>query len=168
MMRIHQITEASILQPLWHRLKELTALYVRCNMEHHQHPVEDWIPILIWLRERLDVDSSTRQIQAQRRKLDLRWNAGICNPRNQKSSTQIYGQSFNTEKTQKKKTQWKTDASNALEALFFHGQHSPGRAVPGESQGNLDLSKPRWNMYPEELRVFQRWIERPTLKGLCK
>ena len=21
---------------------------------------------------------------------------------------------------------------------------------------NLDLSKPRWNMYPEELRVFQR------------
>ena len=70
---------------------------------------------------------------------------GICNPRNQKSPTQIYGQSFTTEKIQKKKkkkTQWKTDASNALEALFFHGQQSPGKAVTGEPQGNLDLSKP--------------------------
>ena len=49
---------------------------------------------------------------------------------------------FITEKTQKKKTQWKTDASNALEALSFHGQQSPGKAVLGEFQGNLDLSKP--------------------------
>ena len=62
--------------------------------------------------------------------------------RNQKSPTQIFGQSFITEKTQKKKTQWKTDASNALEALSFHGQQSPGKAVLGEFQGNLDLSKP--------------------------
>ena len=82
--------------------------------------------------------------QTHRRKLDLRWNAGICSPRNQKSPTQIYGQSFTTEKIQKKKkkTQWKTDASNALEALFFHGQQSPGKAVTGEPQGNSDLSKP--------------------------
>ena len=56
MMRIHQIIEATILQPLWYRPKELTTLYVRCNMEHHQHPVEDWAPTWIWLRERLDVE----------------------------------------------------------------------------------------------------------------
>ena len=102
------------------------------------------------------MESKTRQIQVQRRKLDLRWNAGISSRCNQKCPTQIYGQSFITEKVHKKKTQWKIDASNALEALFFHGQQSPGKAVPGESQGNLDLSKPRWNIYLEEITMFQR------------
>ena len=84
--------------------------------------IEDLAPTWIWLRKRLDVESNTCQVQAQRRKLDPRWNVGICSPRNHKSLTQTYGQSFITEKVQKKKTQWKIDASNTLEALFFHGQ----------------------------------------------
>ena len=90
-------------------------------------------------------------IQVQKlMKVGPKWSADTCSPRNQKSLTQIFGRSFITEKTQKNRTQWKIDASNAVEALFFYGQQSPRKAVPGESQGNLDLSKTRWNIYLEE------------------